>query len=181
MAQDQPPLPDLWLLSDRRNDAGLEQALAALPGGSGFIYRHYHLEEQRRQARYRELATVAKEHGHCVILSTDGWNRLDDWGGDGMYGGLKGTSGPPPPEYLWLATAHNGDEIQEASRIGADAVMLSPVFSTRSRPDAPILGPFGFSVLAQQADIPVIALGGMTRERAEEYGIQRWAAIDGLS
>ena len=43
-----PPLPDLWLVSDARNDAVLEAALARLPRGSGFIFRHYHLRPPKR-------------------------------------------------------------------------------------------------------------------------------------
>ena len=38
----------------------------------------------------------------------------------------------------------------------------------------------GFRVLAQQSPVPVIALGGMTYERAEMLDWPRWGAIDGL-
>ncbi len=178
VAQDQSPLPHIWLLSDARNNATLEDSLATLPSGSGFIYRHYHLGAGERRRRFDELKAVAKQHNHIVILS--GSTELAcEWSADGVYGPADklGTN----DDLLRLATAHNGDEIQAANRIEADAVLLSPVFPTRSHPDASVLGPFGFSVLAQQADMPVIALGGMTRKRAEANGIQRWAAIDGLS
>ena len=53
MARNQSPLPLLWLLSDKRNDAGLEDALRALPPRSGFVFRHYHLEESARRAAIR--------------------------------------------------------------------------------------------------------------------------------
>ena len=82
---------------------------------------------------------------------------------------------------LRLASAHGGDELQAASAAGVDAVFLSPVFPTRSHPGAPVLGVHGFHVLAMQASVPVIALGGMTAERARELDWPRWAAIDGLS
>ena len=167
MAQDQPSLPLLWLLSDERNDAGLEEALRALPSGSGFVFRHYHLDPASRRERFDELAAIAHGRGHTVILSGDG-----DWGADGCYG-QRGIG-------LYLATAHDGDELQEAVAEGADGIFLSPVFPTASHPGAQTLGPHGFSVLAQQSPVPVIALGGMTRERAEAFGIIRWGAIDGL-
>jgi len=41
-------IPPIWLVSDARNDGGLEQALARLPRGSGLIFRHYHLPEAQR-------------------------------------------------------------------------------------------------------------------------------------
>ena len=59
MAQDQ-SLPDLWLISDARNDDVLEDALLAMPRGSGFIYRHYHLEDSERFERFQALRLVAR-------------------------------------------------------------------------------------------------------------------------
>ncbi|MBX7532723.1 thiamine phosphate synthase [Qipengyuania sp. 1XM1-15A] len=163
-------LPLLWLLSDARNDAGLEEALRALPRGSGFVFRHYHLDPAQRRARFDELAKIARSFGHTVILSGD-----EDWGADGSYG---------PPERLdrglKLATAHNGDEIEQAVAAGADAIFLSPVFPTASHPGARTLGVYGFQVLAQQSPVPVIALGGMNAKRAVELDWPRWGAIDGL-
>lgn len=172
------PLPDLWLLSDARNDARLEQALRALPRGSGFVFRHYHLASDARRRRFEELAQVARECGHAAILSGSA-GEAKRWGADGLYGpsGRTGSGGPR----LRIATAHDRAEIEAANAIGADAVMLSPVFATRSHPDAPALGPERFRALAALARMPVIALGGMTAARARELAWPRWAAIDGLS
>ena len=163
-------LPLLWLLSDARNDERLEDALRTLPEGSGFVFRHYHLEGPERRKRFDELAPIARAAEHVVIVSRGG-----GWGEDGSYGGDKPQSG------LWLATAHDGDEIEQAVAAGADGIFLSPVFPTRSHPDAQTLGAFGFQVLAQQSPVPVIALGGMTPERALELDWPRWGAIDGLA
>ena len=163
-------LPLLWLLSDARNDAGLEQALQALPKGSGFVFRHYHLPPEERRARFDALAALARSRGHLVILSGG-----EDWGADGHYGAA-GTFGSG----LHLATAHDGDELQKAIAAGVDGIFLSPVFPTNSHPGAKTLGVFGFRVLAQQSPVPVIALGGMNAERARELDWPRWGAIDGL-
>lgn len=178
MWQDQ-SLPDLWLLSDKRNNETLEAALARLPRESGFIYRHYHLPEPERYHRFRHLRRIARSRGHCIILA-DSAMTAAEWGADGVYGA---------PLALWprraglvqLATAHNPREIAMASRKGADAVLLSPVFSTRSHPGAPVLGPVRFLALARLSAVPVIALGGMTSEGARHLQWPRWAAIDGLS
>ncbi|KWV95186.1 thiamine monophosphate synthase [Erythrobacter sp. AP23] len=163
-------LPLLWLLSDARNDALLETALRALPEGSGFVFRHYHLDPEARRARFEELATTAHSLGHTVILSG-----VEDWGADGHYG---------PPERLGpglrLATAHDGDEMHAALEANPDAIFLSPVFPTASHPGAATLGVERFHALARQSRVPVIALGGMTHERARELDWPRWGAIDGL-
>ena len=66
--QDQ-TIPELWLLSDARNDAGLEAALNRLPRGSGFVYRHYHLPDPDRYHRFLALRRIARGRGHMVILA----------------------------------------------------------------------------------------------------------------
>lgn len=171
-------LPLLWLLSDARNDAALEDALARLPPGSGFVFRHYHLGEAERRARFDGLAKASRAVGHRVILA-DRAERAHAWGADGVYGSPGRLA--PSDALLRLATAHDGAEIQAAVARGADGVFLSPVFATRSHPDAMTLGVHGFHVLAQQSGVPVIALGGMNAQRARELDWPRWAAIDGLA
>jgi len=171
-------LPRLWLLSDERNDAGLEHALKRLPPGSGFIFRHYHLPPAERAARWFALLRVARARGHLAILS-DSALTAREWGADGIYGPPRALY--PTSRLVTLATAHSLREIADANRVRADAVLLSPVFPTRSHPGAPPLGPLRFRLLAGHARMPVIALGGMTPRSAGRLAWPRWAAIDGLS
>jgi thiamine-phosphate pyrophosphorylase len=171
-------LPKLWLLSDERNDASLEAALQRLPRGSGFVYRHYHLPDDERLARWFELRRVARARDHLLILA-DSSLTAREWGAHGIYGPPRALC--PTSGLLTLATAHDLAEIGLANRARADAVLLSPVFPTRSHPGARPLGPLRFRLLAQQARMPVIALGGMTPRAARRLAWPRWAAIDGLS
>jgi thiamine-phosphate pyrophosphorylase len=171
-------LPALWLISDERNDAALEAALAKLPRGSGFIYRHYHLPPEARLARFEELARIARARDHLVILA-DSAQTAREWGADGIYGAPRMLG--RRKGLLRLATAHSLREIGDANRAGADAVLLSPVFATRSHPEARPLGPVRFRLLSALSGAPVIALGGMTRKGAERLEWPLWAAIDGLS
>ncbi len=174
-------LPNLWLLSDKRNDAVLEQALARLPRGSGFVFRHSHLDDAERRTRFRQLAAIARRFDHCVILSGNRWDDAATWGSDGLYAAPHTLAGARPPGLLWLATAHDTQEIAAADQSGADGLFLSPVFPTRSHPGAETLGAEGFRRLASGSKTPVIALGGMNAGRAEGLGWPRWGAIDGLS
>lgn len=171
------PLPLLWLLSDARNDGALEGALAALPPGSGFVFRHYHLDPPARAARFRELTIAATAAGHMTVLAGDA-GLAREWRAAGIYGDADRMG--HGAGLLKLATAHDGDELAAAGRAGADGVFLSPVFATRSHPGARPLGIHGFHVLTQQSPVPVIALGGMTKDRARELNWPRWGAIDGL-
>jgi len=153
--------------------------LKRLPRVSGFVYRHYHLGHADRRARFRDLRRVAKAHGHTVILA-DSAALASRWGADGIYG-APCNLGPKRRGLLRLATAHNISELGQANRRRADAVLLSPVFATRSHPGGTVLGPARFRLLARHALCPVIALGGMDAHRARTLKWDQWAAIDGLS
>ncbi|HKX77445.1 MAG TPA: thiamine phosphate synthase [Novosphingobium sp.] len=177
----QPPLPapwpETWLLSDERNDDTLHQAMARLPRGSGLIFRHYQLGPGRRLARFRELARLARRLGHRIVLSGNA-REARALGAHGVYGAARPLAvGPALPR---LVTAHSLREIAHARRARADAILLSPVFPTRSHPGARSLGPARFRLLARHAGLPVIALGGMNRHRARSMRWKNWAAIDGI-
>ncbi|MDE8650758.1 thiamine phosphate synthase [Novosphingobium album (ex Liu et al. 2023)] len=171
-------LPPIWLVSDARNDAGLEAALRRLPRGSGLIFRHYHLPEPARRARFRALRHAARRGGHAIVLAGSA-AMARRWRADGAYAAPgRLTRGPALAR---LATAHGLREIGQANRARADAVLLSPVFPTRSHPGARVLGPARFRLIAARSRVPVIALGGMTARRARHLHAARWAAIDALS
>jgi len=177
MPQRYPALPHVWLISDARNDAQLERALAKLPRGSGLIYRHYHLPPAERRARFDKLARLARRRGHRLVLAGSA-REARAWHADGAYGSpTQLTYGPAA---LRLVTAHSLAEIARARRGGADAILLSPVFATRSHPGSRTLGALRFRLLAARAGVPVIALGGMTAARARRIAATHWAAIDGL-
>lgn len=178
MAQFQ-PLPAIWLLSDRRNDAVLEKALQLLPRGSGFVYRHYHLPPQERLARFRHLARLCRRFDHRLVLA-DSALTAREWGAEGIYGAARALY-PRRHDLFTIATAHDLQEIGLANRIGADAVTLSPVFPTRSHRGAGHLGVVRFRLMAARAQMPVIALGGMDSRKADRLHWHLWAAIDGLS
>lgn len=166
-------LPRRLLLSDARNDAALPRAISRLPRGAGFVFRHYHLPPRERAARFRVLARLCRARGVVVLASRP----QPGWRIDGVYGA--------PPEQkrtgLRIATAHSLREIARAVRARADAVLLSPVFPTRSHPGGAVLGPVRFLLMARRSQVPVLALGGMTRARAARLPVHGWAAIDGLS
>jgi len=170
-------LPDIWLVSDVRNDARLETRLARLPRGSGLVFRHYHLDPRARWRRFTRLARIARRFGHCVVLAGS-LAQARAWRAHGAYGA------PDAPERkaagLRMMTAHSLREIARANRAAADAVLLSPVHPTRSHPGAKVLGRARFRLLAARAQAPVIALGGMDATRARSLRWKKWAAIDGI-
>ena len=73
-------------------------------------------------------------------------------------------------------------EAVAAVRRGAKVVFVSPVFATRSHPEADGLGPRKARRIAQGLPVTVIALGGMDARRFRKLtGFSGWAAIDAWS
>ena len=156
-----PRLPALWLVTDARNDAALDRAIARLPRGSGVIFRHYHLRPAARAIRLAQVRRLCRRFGQRLEIAGDGY-------------------GPPAP-HRRLATAHDLREIGRANRFGVEAILLSPVFASRSHPGGKALGRVKFLLLVRRARMPVIALGGMTARRFRGLPVHGWAAIDGLA
>ncbi len=177
MPKRQPALPRIWLISDARNDAALERVLKRLPRGSGLIVRHYHLPPGERCARFAELMRIARRRRHAVALSAE-VATARRWSAAAAYGAPRNLARGPAG--LRLVTAHSLHEIAMAHRARADAILLSPVFPSRSHAGRAALGPLRYRLIAARALVPVIALGGMTARRARRLGAARWAAIDGL-
>ncbi len=69
---------------------------------------------------------------------------------------------------LVSASCHSTAELAQAEQNGADFAFLSPVFPTQSHPGAPCLGAARFRNMVTKADIPVIALGGITAQNKHE-------------
>jgi len=94
------------------------------------------------------------------------------------------TERPPLGTNLWVAgSCHTLEEIEQANRINTDFIVLSPVRTTTSHPDAPPLGWLKFFQLTEQANCPVFALGGMSVAdipKTWAHGAQGIAAIRAL-
>jgi thiamine-phosphate pyrophosphorylase len=67
-------------------------------------------------------------------------------------------------------SAHTLEEVKEAVKSGADYVGIGPVFPTKSKADAksPVGTGFLEQVVSNFPDLPAVAIGGITEERAPE-------------
>lgn len=171
------PLPRTWLITDERQGEALWRGLRALTPGSGVIVRHYSLDEAQRRRFFARIGVIAKRRDFTLLLS--GSPALARrWGADGFYGPRtrRRSAG-----LLWAATAHDRCELARAARRGADLVLLSPLFSTRSHPDGSALGIATFARIAKGCRLPVIALGGVEQHHQQllkRIGAYGWGGID---
>lgn len=164
------PLPRLWLMTDERLGGGLLDAVARLPAGAGIVFRHYSLDDVARRNLFERVRAA---HPGLLLLAGPA-GRAARWGADGSHG--RG-----PGRGLRSASVHSHAEIRAAEHDGAALLFLSPVYATRSHPDARTLGLAKFGWLARRTPLPVIALGGMNPGRGRRlaaFGAYGWAGID---
>lgn len=167
-------------MTDERQGDQLWPALQALPSGSGVIVRHYSLNPSARHALVARIRKIARARRHILItagsaasaraMHADGFHARSPHKG--------------PHDLVRTVAVHNAAELRLAERAAADLVFLSPVFDTGSHPDGRVLGPVRFGQLVQRTRIPVIALGGLNKRRAQslrQFGIYGWAAIGALT
>jgi thiamine-phosphate pyrophosphorylase len=178
-------LPGQWLFSDDRLTIGIAELAVLLPPGSGIVLRHDALAPGARWRLFRRLMRTARARGLTILLA----GRPDvarRWGADGVHLRQHDAARAAQARRLGLLVTmpvHDGREVRRARRAGADAIFVSPLYPTRSHPDAPALGRAAWMRLARLSRTQAIALGGMTGARARELSRARgkqtgWAAID---
>jgi thiamine-phosphate diphosphorylase len=128
-----------------------------------------------------ELLELCRRYGAAFFVNGRPW-LARELGADGLH---LPTGQQAPP--LWRGTlsisAHNGDELARAASVGATFALLSPLFPTRSHPEAPALGTARFEELVAASPVPVLALGGVgpgNAAQARRAGAHGVAAIDAL-
>lgn len=178
-------LPNQWLFSDDRLTIGITALAALLPPGSGIVLRHDALAQGARWRLLRRLMRVARTRGLMILLA----GRPDvarRWAADGAHLRQHDASRAGQARRLGLLVTmpvHDAYEARRARRAGADGVFISPLYPTRSHPDAPTLQLASWLRLARLSDTQAMGLGGMTAKRARKLSRARgeqagWAAID---
>lgn len=132
---------------------------------------------------YQEAQILGRRYAVSVLLNGSP-AQADRVNADGIHltaACLRLLDRRPLPEDRWVAAScHNRAELRHACRLGVDFAVLSPVKATASHREAMPIGWKGFQALAEEANIPVYALGGMTPadlEQAWRHGAQGIAAI----
>ncbi|MBW3616644.1 MAG: thiamine phosphate synthase [Proteobacteria bacterium] len=85
------------------------------------------------------------------------------------------------PRWIFTAAAHSPRAVRRAEKAGADAILLSAVFPSRSASARTPLGPVRFARMVRATKAPVLALGGVnthTAGRLLRTGAAGLAAVD---
>ena len=166
------PGPPVLLITDRRQARRslADVVAAALDGGCRWVsVREKDLAAPEQVALAREIVRLAEPFAACAVLHGD--PRLAAQAGcagvhlpaDGDVAVARTVLGPGA---LVSISTHSLDEAFAAAKARADAVTLSPIFASASKPGyGPALGLERLGeVAAAVHPMPVIALGGLEDE-----------------
>ncbi len=172
-------VPACWLMTDARLGRAMPHIAAHMPPRSAIVVRPYALAAAGRTELIRALRRIARAKRHLLLLSGAGAAP----GFDGRHAG-RGASTARKRRGFTSMPVHDSREAAAALRARADAVLISPVWPTRSHAGAPAIGLAGFVRLASAFGGRAVALGGVTRQKfrgLRYHGATGWAAIDAWS
>ncbi len=162
-------LPALVFLTDDERVPDPLPAISALPRNSLVIVRARD-GHRRREIAYA-AARIAQRRGLWLSIAGDAALAAET-AADGLH--LAETDIEKAPHHLsadrgWLITAaaHSARAVARAHLAGVHAVLLSPVFATKSHPDRPALGLPRLRTIARTSPVPIYALGGIDSENVE--------------
>lgn len=180
-------LPKLYAIADRSCFADakalysfVQELLAA--GVTLIQYRNKLGNGRQMLQEARELRRIVSAQqgqnqayvGHPMLIMNDRADLALAAGFDGVHvgqddlspGAVRGITGP----HLWLGVStHSPEQIAVADQTYADYLAVGPVFATSSkeRPD-PVIGIEGVRRARELTRKPLVAIGGITCERAPE-------------
>lgn len=182
-ARRNPPLPPLLFFTDPERTPDIEAAARRLPRGSAIVYRNF--GAPGAEARARGLLAIARRRGLLLLIGADA----------GLAAKVE-ADGVHLPERLahrarrlkrpgWIVTAaaHSPLAARRGLAAGADAVVVSAIFSSSSPSAGPPIGPLRLARIVRAAGGPVYALGGIndkTARRLMPAGLVGLAAVEAL-
>ena len=166
----------------------LEQVACAAEGGATIIQlREKHLEDGALIEEARAFAALCREKGVISIIN----DRADiavAAGADGVHVGQDDLEAGRAREILGQdrilgVSAHNVEEALRAEAAGADYLGVGAAFQTGTKTDAKPISHALYREITRAVHIPVVAIGGITRENILELsgrGLSGAAVVSAL-
>ena len=169
----QPQQLRLYAVTDRAwaadTDAFFAQIQAAIDGGAAFVQlREKHLGQDDFLAEARRFVALCREKGAVSIIN-DNVEIAAEVGADGVHVGQEDLACGRArailgPDKIIGVSAHSVDEALAAQAAGADYLGVGAAFVSHTKGDAKPIAAETMAAITAAVDIPVVAIGGITRE-----------------
>lgn len=180
------PLPNLLFFTDPERTPDPERVAERLPTGAAVVFRAFgaphavdlglKLREITRRRGLRLL--VGADEALALRIEADGLHLPERLVAD--LPRLRAAH----PNWLITIAAHDETAAKAGVAAGADALVVSPVFPSRSPSAGGPLGVEGLKKIVEAVATPIYALGGVradTVERLADTGIVGIAAVEALN
>lgn len=175
-------IPRLILMTDDDRLIDPTSIIPLLPVGSAVIVRSRSFKE--RQQRALAISNICRQHQITLLVSYE--TPPKQLIGDGVHVPEMAQKNWRRKDFYRLrprlvtTSAHALAAAQRGIKWGASAILLSPIFFTKSHPGAKSLGIWRGANISGHLSIPTIALGGIdhvTMPRAFNHGFFGCAGI----
>ncbi len=160
----------LYLITDHGGNL-VGRVEAAISGGASVLqYRNKEKEYSSRLAECLELRSLCAAHGVIFIVNDD--TRLSvESGADGVHLGQEDGAVAEARRILGLGkiigvSTHTLEEAQKAEAEGADYIGFGAMYPTGSKEVRHMPGPTVLESVRTKVSLPVVAIGGITRDNA---------------
>ena len=180
------PLPNLLFFTDPERTSDPERVAEWLPAGAGVVFRAFGASDApARGARLRE---ITRRRGLTLLVGADDVLALEI-GADGVHLPERLVATLPDlraarPDWLITIAAHDEAAALAGAAAGADALVVSPIFPSRSPSAGAPLGVAGLKRIIEAVETPVYALGGVHADTVAQLmhtGIVGIAAVEALN
>jgi thiamine-phosphate pyrophosphorylase len=163
---------------------------ALLDAGARVIQlRHKTVDEDCFRRMAREMLERTRRHEDAVLIINDRVDIALEIGADGVHVGQQDEDCERvirrvPAEMIVGVSARHPEPALAAQRSGATYVGAGSVAATSTKPDAEVIGVEGLSAVVAAVNIPVVAIGGISKwniRQTYETGVRYCAVISGIN
>ena len=170
----------------------IEETIRKLPTESAIIFREYNLSEQKRQELAVKIQKICKKFNHKLIIGKD-FNLAKKIRADGYhfsdqdFANIKSHDSSlinykkTRRNFITSLACHDLNCTKKAEKTNVDLIFLSPIFPTKSHPNAKTKGLFDLVRASNLTSNPVFALGGINEQnlkQVEKLNIAGFAGIE---
>ncbi|GAB4167542.1 MAG: bifunctional hydroxymethylpyrimidine kinase/phosphomethylpyrimidine kinase [Geothermobacteraceae bacterium] len=161
----------VYYITDAATEAEIERCRQVLAGGVRLLqYRDKQASGERKKTTARRLLELCSQAGACFIVNDDpvlarevGANGVHIGQTDGSVAKARDIVGP---QALIGVSCRTVEQAEKAAAQGADYIAVGSMYPTGTKAEAELVGPERLTQVRAAVDKPIVAIGGIDRDRA---------------